>query len=243
MIKKILDLLFPPRCAVCDSVLPILPEGLKSRICPGCQKELHYVKEPFCMKCGKPLHSESGEYCDDCRKRKHFFSSGRSLFIYQGRIKESMYRFKYAGRREYAVFFAEEALKMRSSWIRSVSPDLIVPVPLHPSRRRKRGYNQAEDFAGELSRLSGIPVDRFLVQRIKRTRPMKGLTEDQRRENVKCAFSALPNRYPRKKRPLRILLVDDIYTTGSTADAVCSAIRQEYCAEFFFLSICIGKSI
>lgn len=243
LLSKIFDLIFPPRCAVCDHILPILPEGWCIRICPGCRKELRFIKEPFCMKCGKPLESDSTEYCDDCGRKKHLFSSGRSVFLYHGKLKDSLYRFKYGKRREYAVFYAEAAYAKRSGWIKNINPDLIVPVPLHPSKQRRRGYNQAEDFARELSRLSGIPMDPHLVRRIRKTVPMKGLSEAERRQNVKHAFSVVPGLYSNGKRPLRILITDDIYTTGSTVDAICGAIREEYSAEIFFLSISIGKSL
>lgn len=243
MLNRILDLIFPPRCAVCDRVLPILPEGQRERVCPACRKELFYIKEPFCMKCGKPLGDETAEYCGDCRKKRLHFSSGRAVFLYRGKLKDSMYRFKYGNRREYAVFYAEEAWQKWSRWLSRIRPDLIVPVPLHSSKRRKRGYNQAEDFARELSKVSGIPMDSCLVRRIRKTQPMKGLSGAERQQNVLNAFAAIPNRYPRGRRAIRILLVDDIYTTGSTLDAVSQAIQREYAAEIYFLSISIGNSL
>ena len=233
-------MLFPRRCPVCDRVLPFLPSVHQPRICPECLPELSYIREPYCMKCGKPLQSDSLEFCPDCAEKKHAFRAGRAVFLYRGRIKEALYRFKYAARREYARFFAEETLRRRRKWLASIRPDVIIPVPMYAAKKRKRGYNQAEDFAKALGRMTGIPVRTDLVYRIRDTVPMKGLSRPERRENMRHAFSVNTPRLAAAK-PKHILIVDDIYTTGSTIDAIAKALMHECEAEIYFLCISIGQ--
>lgn len=238
--EKILDLLFPRRCPICDRVLPVIPVSQKQRICPECLSALSYLREPFCLKCGKPIAREASEYCEDCTRKKHFFLAGRSVFVYRGRMKDAMYRFKYSGRREYAEFFAEEAVRCRKKWLSRVEPEVIVPVPMYAAKKRRRGYNQAEDFARALGKRIGTPVRTDLITRVRNTAPMKGLSEKERRQNMKHAFS-VDGAKLRSTGAKRILLVDDIYTTGSTIDAMARALLQEQEVEIYFLSICIGR--
>ena len=192
------------------------------------------------MKCGKPLKPDQKEYCADCEMRKHHFTGGRAVFVYQGPIKESMYRFKYSGRREYADFYAEEALRKQGRWLAAIRPDCIVPVPLHQKKLMKRGYNQAEDFARALGHLANATTDAHLVRRIRNTAPMKGLSAADRKENVKGAFSVDEKRLQRSDYK-RILLVDDIYTTGSTIDSIAKALTRDSDRKVYFLCICTGQ--
>lgn len=244
MIKKlylrILELIYPRRCPICDRILPVLAKETATKVCPECVRELSYVKEPFCMKCGKPLIRESAEYCEDCRRKHRSVKAGRAVFLYRKRMKDAMYRFKYSGRREYAEFFAEEAERRWGHWIKRVRPDLILPVPMYPAKKRKRGYNQAEDFADALGKRFSIPVSAKLIRRAKKTAPMKGLSESERRSNLAGAFEA-DTAQLQTLNLTRILLVDDIYTTGATIEATSKALLQAGEVEIFFLCICIGQ--
>lgn len=228
-ISKILDYLYPPRCPVCDR---ICGDG----ICDPCRKKLIYIKEDFCLKCGKPLSDSRQEYCMDCRKRKHFFQQGRSLFSYQGAVRKSLYRLKYANKREYADCFGEEIAEHLGRWIRQKKISKIVPVPLHPVRKRQRGYNQAALLARSISRNMGIPVDEHLLYRVKRTAPQKKLSGQARRANLRDAFVAVKNIRPGE----RILLVDDIYTTGSTADAAAECLMKAGKCQVYVITVAIG---
>ena len=131
-------LLFPRRCPVCDR--PVKPAG--ALVCRSCAPKLVYVRQPLCMKCGKELSDENQEYCRDCLHKKHLYDRGISLYRYTS-VKKAVYRFKYAGRQEYAAFFGKEMAWHLGRQILSWKVDALVPVPLHPARKRKRGYNQA----------------------------------------------------------------------------------------------------
>ena len=195
------------------------------------------------MQCGRPLESRTAEYCYDCNRRhtqeKAAIRQGKALYLYQGDIKQTMYRFKYANRREYAEFFAEYAVQKYGAWIRQKQIDVLVPVPMYQKKQRIRGYNQAESFAKALSYLTGIPVDAGLVRRIKDTTPQKELDDIERKKNLKSAFQSCENIVQYKQ----ILVVDDIYTTGSTAGAVAEELMRMNSANIYFLSICIGKGM
>ena len=153
------DLLYPRRCPVCDRA--VSPIG--SLICKDCENKLKYIKEPYCMKCGKTLRQEEKEYCGDCMQHRHLFDRGRALYEYKS-AADSIYRFKYKGRQEYAAYYARCMIKELGGWIAGCRPDAFVPVPIHSSKRRVRGYNQAEVLACELGRLTGIPVETDLIQ-------------------------------------------------------------------------------
>ena len=132
------DLLFPRRCPVCDR--PVKPFGRD--ICDGCRGTLILIREPRCLKCGKQLQDAGAEYCYDCSRRRHVYTKGAALYSYAC-IRQTIYRFKYAGRREYADFLGRALAENLGTLIRSWHPEALVPVPLHPDRERIRGYNQA----------------------------------------------------------------------------------------------------
>lgn len=192
------------------------------------------------MHCGRPV-KEGQEYCYDCGRKdlSESFVQGKSLFLYRGAIRKIMYRFKYSNKREYAVFFAEEAWRIYGEWIQKNGIQAIIPVPMYGPKQRRRGYNQAECFAKELSKQTQIPVQTGLVKRVRDTAPQKELNDIQRKNNLKSAFHCEQNIVQYS----RVLLVDDIYTTGSTADAVYEELKKNGVTEVYFLSMCIGEGM
>ncbi|MBQ8877674.1 MAG: ComF family protein [Lachnospiraceae bacterium] len=226
------ELLFPTRCAVCDDVT----DDKENRVCRSCTEKIVYIKPPFCMKCGKQLWEEDDEYCTDCSRKKHFYIQGTALYEY-GSMADSLFRFKYASRAEYACFYGRELWEKRRRWLLAIKPDALVPVPVHPSRKRKRGYNQASLIAKELSELSGIPVNEELIARTKRTKAQKELSERQRQNNLKKAFKILQN----DVKLNTIVIIDDIYTTGSTIDAVAELLLQAGVGKVYYMVMAIGR--
>ena len=165
--KGAVQLLYPLRCPVCDRIVPLGQEN----ICSDCLPKLKLLTPPWCMKCGKQL-AEEAEYCAGCREGKHGFERGRALYEYNS-AAQSIYRFKYGGRREYACFYGEQAVEYLGDYIRSIQPDGLAPIPLHPARRAKRGYNQADLLAREIGRLMELPVYSDLLMRVRNTVPLK----------------------------------------------------------------------
>ena len=240
--EQICDGFYPKRCPICDEILE--PEEADKKIHSVCAGKLKVVTGPTCMQCGRPLDNETKEYCYDCQRlwRKSVTTpirQGKSLYLYQGPIKETMYRFKYSNKREYADFFAEQAVREYGSWIRSKNIQVIVPVPMYLPKQRRRGYNQAETFAKALGQRLKLPVDTTLVKRVKDTTPQKELNDLERKNNLKSAFQKTESIVQYS----HILVVDDIYTTGSTAMAVAEELMKNNTCQVYFLSICIGKGM
>jgi len=237
------DLLFPRRCPVCD--LPVkLTEGL---ICRKCCPKLHYVAEPYCMRCGKPLQltehdrlqpKEAAEFCYDCSYKPHVYDRGISLYRYDS-IRRTIYRFKYGNRPEYAVFLGREMAQRLGKIILSWKPDALVAVPLHRTRQKKRGYNQAYLLAKELGRLLDIPVLEGWLVRVRNTKPLKMLDGRERRNNLKKAFKIVQNEVKLKT----IIIIDDVYTTGSTMDEIAAVCRQNGIEKIYFAALSIGNGL
>lgn len=228
-----LDLVFPARCPVCDEVTPF-PE----LICPACRNVFEPVREPRCQKCGKYIRDEKEEYCRGCRLVMHEFDRGMGVFTYQS-MTRSMYRFKYASRREYARFYGEEIISRLGRLIRIWKPDALVPVPIHYTRKRERGYNQAEVLAKVIGRKMGIPVKSRLLKRVKKTLPQKLLGDAERQNNLKKAFKIDRNDVKLKT----VIIIDDIYTTGSTIDACAAVLKGAGVKKVYFITVAIGREL
>ncbi len=229
----LLSVLYPDRCPVCHGVI----RG-KGDICPPCRKRLHYIKEPKCKKCGKEIEKPEDEYCRDCQRFYHAYDRGAAVFLYDEVMRLSISMFKYHNRREYARFYAREMYDHCRRFLYSCNPDIILPVPVHRQKRRQRGFNQAELVAKELGKLLNVPVDTKYLIRKERTTPQKELTRQQRKENLKNAFEI----WEPEKIYERVLLVDDIYTTGATIDAISETLKKNKSKIIFFLTICVGRS-
>ena len=151
-IKELTDIVYPPACPVCGGVLGF-EKGRRRQICPDCDNRLEYIGEPRCMKCGKPLKkTDTQQFCYDCTVKRHFYERGVAVFAYTDGIKQSIYQFKYHDKREYAAFYGRQAARQCGALIRKWDIDLVLPVPMYAAKQRKRGYNQAELIARELSK-------------------------------------------------------------------------------------------
>lgn len=191
------------------------------------------------MKCGQPLREEEREYCEDCTRHSRAYEQGRSLWIHGGRVSHAIYQFKFHNKRYYAGIFAEETAARYGGWMSRCKIEEIIPVPLHPSRRRKRGFNQAELLAEEIGRSTGIHVNPKVVYRIRNTRPQKELDDRERYQNLKGAFGVSASWTAKKN----VLLVDDIYTTGSTIDRIARLLKKAGVQNVYFFTISIGQGL
>lgn len=228
-----LDLLYPRRCPVCSEI--VMPKG--NLICPGCMEKLSFVRRPVCKCCGKEIVSPEAQYCFDCTRHPHSFDSGMALINYNDTASRSMALIKYHGRREYLDFYAEAMFRRFDPAIRRLSPDCIVPVPVHKSRLKRRGFNQAQELAVRISEKTGIPLRNEFLKRTKKTLPQKELDAGARLKNLEQAFVC-------EKLPCKVqtvLLVDDIYTTGSTMEACARALKNAGAGRIIPAVICIGS--
>lgn len=224
--------MFPRHCPVCDAI--VTPCG--NLICESCHNQMRYLGNVFCKKCGKKLKNAQDEYCYDCIRKTHLFDQGRALYEYES-IRVGLYRLKYGGRKEYSEFFAMEISLFFRAQIKEWHADALVPVPLHRSRERKRGYNQAQLLAEHMGKQLGIPVCSNLIKRRKRTIPQKKLTLPQRQNNLKKAFKLCRNDVKLRT----IIIIDDIFTTGSTMDAMALEFKHAGVENVYFITLAIGE--
>ena len=238
-----LDIIYPRHCPVCDGVLPAFTfeSGRIKRgriIHRNCIKKIEFVKGSTCFKCGKPLGKDSlEEYCQDCREKRHFFKRGYSVFAYRS-ISGSIYRFKYMGRQEYARFYGVATRKRLGDTLKGLGIEAVVPVPMYEKKQLKRGYNQAEVYAKAVSEELSIPLRTDIVKRVRNTLPMKELDALGRRNNLKKAFIIPKNDVKFKC----VLIIDDIYTTGSTIDEIAHEFRMAGVQKIYCLTLAIGQT-
>jgi len=230
------QLIFPACCPICGKVLlHNCSDGIHSH----CRDALIPVKPPVCLRCGKPVFDASQEYCMDCTRKMRVaaFDGGAALWVYTKEMMDAIALYKFQGKKQMGRIFAQEAVRVYGHWILERAPQCITCVPLNKKKLRKRGYNQAEVLARHMGRMLGIPVDTKLLQRTRFTEPQKTLDVAQRMKNLMQAFA--PGAHAGKYK--RVLLVDDIYTTGSTMQ-VCSMILKKCGVEkVYIFSLSIGS--
>lgn len=233
IVSKMLELMYPPKCPLCGKILLQNNE----RTCEKCEKLVERIGDSFCLKCGKKLNDGTSEFCTDCKKRKHNFLLNRGLFVYNKQMKGCIYRYKYQNQRYYANYFAEEIVEKYGDLIHEWDVQAMIPVPLHKSRMKTRGFNQAEQVLRAMEPKLGIPLYRNYVLREKKTLPQKYLSEKGRQKNLKNAFKIAQNGVKLDK----VLVCDDIYTTGSTLDAMSEVLHAAGVKEVYSICICIGE--
>ena len=219
-VESVFDVLYPepPPCSLCLGEVPV---AFHVAVCGRCLSRLPRVGGAICRRCGRPVAAE-GTLCGQCARRPSAVDYARSFGVYQGFLKECIHALKYRGEARIAEGLGE-LMAWAAWWDGGFHKiDRVVPVPLHPARERERGYNQAELLARAVAEALGKQVTQPVV-RVRETAPQSGLSPAERRRNVERAFE-VP--LPAQVRGLRLLLVDDVYTTGSTLSAVSAALKR-----------------
>jgi ComF family protein len=155
-----------------------------------------------------------------------------ALYEYQG-IADAIFRFKYKGRQEYAEFFGAEISRNLGREILRLKPDCLIPVPIHKKRLRIRGYNQAAVLAKVISRRLNIPLEDKLIARVRATTPLKKLNREERQNILKKAFKIIRN----DVKLDTVIIIDDIFTTGSTIDAMAKELRDIGVGRIYFVAL------
>ena len=180
---------------------------------------------------------EEEEYCRDCQSHPGAFDQGRGIFLYDDRMKYSIMKYKYFGCREYSRFYGKAMYLYGRDLLALWQPQMIVPVPLYWRKQKIRGFNQAELLALEIGKQLGLRVENNWLIRTKNTVPQKLLNGQERRNNLKKAFKAGQN----DVKLNAIVIIDDIYTTGSTIDAMAAVCRQQGVSRIYFAALSIGN--
>lgn len=232
----LMDIVFPRRCPLCGEI--VIPKDKKA--CFSCIKTLPLIQEPRCKRCSKPVVVQEQEYCFDCQKSVQHYEKGYSVFLYEGTIKKSLMDYKFRGMKQYASFFTEQIITHIGEELRKLGCDLLIPVPLHKRKKRIRGFNQAQLLAKGLDQYLNIPVVENVLYRTKYTTPQKKLNDKERLHNLTKAF-AISKENVHQIIDKKILIVDDIYTTGSTIEACSNALLKAGARSIYFVTVCIGN--
>jgi ComF family protein len=218
---RVLDLLLPPRCLGCGE-----PVDRQGGLCAGCWARLRFLHPPWCDRCGWPLPQDGPgpQLCPACLDRPPPWERGRAALAYDEASRGLVLRFKHAGRSEGAVTFARWLATAGGELL--AEADLLVPVPLHRWRLLHRGYNQAALLARHLARLSGVPWSPAALRRRRATASQQGLGAAARRANVTSTAFAVPAGRRAAIAGRRVVLIDDVLTTGATLGA-CARVLQE----------------
>jgi ComF family protein len=220
-----LGILYPPTCMSCGAAT-----GDPHALCAGCWAGLRMIERPYCERLGTPFPVDLGMplLSPAAIADPPVFARARAAAHYDGIARALVQRLKYGDRLDLA--HALGTLMARAGAELLADADIIVPVPLHRWRLWRRRFNQAASLAKVISARSGIPFDPLLLSRVKHTRQQVGLTRAQRQENLQGAFRVLDPAKPRVEAR-RVLLVDDVLTTGSTANAASRALLRAGAAQ------------
>ncbi len=228
----LMDFAFPPLCHVCGRYIP---DAGRLHICPSCMERFPVPATPLCGVCGIPFHGAGDDHlCSSCLKKPPAFDAARAAIVYDGPGRDLIHSFKYDFRTHLRRPLALLVVRNLSGFVLDRRPDLIVPVPLHRKRLRGRGFNQAVLLGELLAREWSMPLLRRALRRIRWTEPQISLTAEQRAANVRGAFSVPDCGAVSGKR---VLLLDDVLTTGSTAQECSRALRKAGASEVLVITV------
>ncbi len=220
-----LEVLFPPSCSGCGQVLP-----RAGCFCADCESTLERTPTEHCTHCAEPGRFTDAR-CDRCQARPPLFTRAWSPFSHQGAIARAIHRFKYEDHPELAPVLGKLLADEAAAFL-TAAPAEVCAVPLHPQRYRERRYDQAQLLAAEVAKRTGRRCSPQLLVREKITRRQVGLSEGEREANMAGAFSARG-----KPEGRRLLLIDDVFTTGATANAAAEALLDAGALEIQVLTL------
>jgi len=226
LLRGLIDLLYPPACQVCRTPGPDV-------LCRVCTDRFRLIRPPVCDRCGKPLRGPPDLIftCIKCRGRRLGFAHARAAGVYEGTMREAVHALKFHGRMALGAPLGRLMAEVAAADPLLEGCDVIVPVPLHASRRAERGFNQAEVLAQEMGARLVLPVAPDALKRARPTRAQSELLLDERRTNVRGAFVAAAGKFR------KVLLVDDVLSTGFTARECARALRVAGAREVVLLTL------
>jgi ComF family protein len=217
-----LGLIYPETCQICKAERAPAANGF---VGSKCWSQVRFIRPPFCQRCGLPYEGDitTQFVCTNCRDLEFHFAFARSATVAKTVVLEAIHRFKYSQAFWFENFLADLLLREAIPALAEQKWDLIVPVPLHPLKLREREFNQAEHLASCLSRAANLPLDAKSLRRVHATATQTLLNREQRASNMQGAFNVTSSKNISEKR---IILVDDVFTTGATTNACAAALRR-----------------
>ena len=227
---------YPPVCQFCGEQRAEPEDGL---VCSRCWSQVRFIKPPFCERCGLPFEGDltTPFECANCREMELHFTAARSATVASGVVLEAIHSYKYQRALWFEPFLADLLVREAGPVLREQKWNCLVPVPLHPTKKREREFNQAERLAQRLSDATDIPVNTHWLRRILPTSTQTRLTREQRAANMRGAF-AMTN--GRRLHGERLVLLDDVFTTGATTSACARVLRAAGAGEVCVWTVARG---
>lgn len=225
-LSQLIDIFYPPRCHICRQFLSTDERFSSSfHLCNNCLAGLIPITHPMCTICGVPFSTSTGpdHLCENCLRKRPWYDFLRSPYLYSGPLMESIQRFKYNVETHLMSPLGQLLSSFAKEWMPNLKDFLIIPVPLHRRRLRERGFNQSLLLARALASDLGNQLDYLSLIRKRYTRAQTGLKKGERRKNVKDAFSII---HPEAIKHKKILLVDDVFTTGHTVNECARTLKK-----------------
>lgn len=239
VLDAFLNLVYPPVCQICRQHRATQPEGY---VCTGCvsgANGVRFIVRPYCERCGLPFEGEmTAQFnCANCHGMRLYFGSARSAVVAKTLVLDVIHRYKYQGQLWFEPFLRGLLDQATRAWLQKETWDMLIPVPLHPLKHRERGFNQAERLARVFHSFSGIPVNRKALTRVKATQTQTRLSQAERMANVSEAFQCLPDH---RTKDQKIILIDDVMTTGATTNACARALVRAGAAKVCVWTVARG---
>ena len=233
MLRALLDIVFPPLCHACKE---FIPDAGNLHLCIRCRGEMHAVSSPLCTICGLPFATPGGidHACGACLTTRPRFTAARAAVLFDGVARNLIHRFKYDRKVHLAWPLSLLAQEGLTSFTTSLGADLLIPVPLHRRRLRERGFNQAVLLGRPLAKAWDMPLVVDNLKRIRWTEPQVTLSAAEREANVRGAFALAD---PAALRGKKIILLDDVYTTGSTVAECSRVLRKAGADEIYVITV------
>lgn len=222
--EALLGFFYPPVCQLCGEERASAKDGYLGERCRRSPGGIRFVEPPFCAHCGLPFDGAIGATfeCANCRESDLRFRYARAAVVATPVLMEMIRRYKYHHATWFEPLLGDLLVQAAAPELRSGNYDLLVPVPLHPVRRREREYNQAERLAARLGRSTGLPLNTHALVRVEPTPTQTRLSRSERARNVSRAFVMAARWEIRSKR---VVIVDDVLTTGATTSACARVLR------------------
>jgi ComF family protein len=225
---RLIDIIYPPRCPICQNFVrndDPDDKNTASPICRDCFYDLREIRSPLCPICGRPFVTgiETDHLCESCLRKRPYFDSVTAPYLFEGALMTAIHRFKYDSKRFLSDYLGPLLARFAESRLDKSDDLLTMPIPLHPKRLRERGFNQSLLLATHVARRLNTELDFLSLRRVRYTPPQTGLGKEERRKNVKSAFQVED---PKIVKGRRILLIDDVATTGNTLNECARILKR-----------------
>lgn len=237
--KAASELLFPSNiyCICCGN---LINHTRPYALCDDCLENIRWANGRVCQVCGKVMSDDNQEtICDDCQNNTHYFDKGYTCMVYGQREKEMVHKYKFNG----AAYMGEKLgqILLDRILIEDLTVDLVTAVPMHPKKLKKRGYNQAELMAKVVAKGLEVEYNNQVLVRKNYKNPMNKLGAEERHKNIAGAYGSNSNSTETAVlQGKRVLLIDDVYTTGSTADECSKLLKEQGAEKVYVLTLAAG---